>query len=245
MTADPGGSSTVQAGPGLVSESRWAAPADGNTWPGTGWRVLDATAADGKQVRDWIIGAITRHGCPVDHGDAALVVSELFTNALVHGPAGEQVLAGYCMWPGGVRIVVCDGGGAGTPQLRDPGEFETGGRGLQVVNAVAAAWGSFRAGHAQAVWCDLGQPLDVPAADAFAWLRALLAVIDLAAPRSAAVWRSPGAENSGAPATSGRQVTCSTSAGTPSLSRRLLNLPGSLRLPLPRIRMASCRIPAR
>jgi hypothetical protein len=244
MTADPGGSSTVQAGPGLTSEARRAAPADRNTWRGPEWRVLGGTAADGKQVRDWITGAITRHGCPVDPGDAALVVSELFTNALVHGPAGGQVLAGYCLWPGGIRIVVCDGGGAGTPRLCEPGEFEMGGRGLHIVNAIAAAWASFRAGHAQAVWCDLGKPLEIPAAEAFAWLRAVLTVIDLTAPRAAAVRRSPIAENCG-PVAPRRQVTGYLFAGLPALGRRLLSLPDSLRLSLPGLRVAPRHIAAR
>ena len=46
-----------------------------------------------------------------------------------------------------------------------------GGRGLQVVDSVAVRWGSFRLPGAQAVWCDLGQPLRAPDADAWAWLR--------------------------------------------------------------------------
>jgi hypothetical protein len=144
--------------------------------------VLDASAANDKPVRDWVTRVIAGHGCPVDLGDVALVVSELFTNALVHGPAGGQVLVGYCLWPGGVRIVVCDGGGPAAPRLREPGDLEVGGRGLHVVDAVAAAWGSFRAGQALVVWCDLGEPLDAAESEGFAWLRAVLPVAGIAAP---------------------------------------------------------------
>jgi hypothetical protein len=44
------------------------------------------------------------------------------------------------------------------------------------VNALAAAWGSLRVGTAQAVWCDLDEPLDSATTGAdWAWLRAILA----------------------------------------------------------------------
>ena len=48
-------------------------------------------------------------------------------------------------------------------------------RGLQVVDALTARWGSFRAARAQVVWCDLGQPLPASTVEAWAWLNALLA----------------------------------------------------------------------
>ncbi len=57
-----------------------------------------------------------------------MVVSELFGNAVMYGPAGGRVLVGYCLWREGARLVVCDGGGPGMPpgvcafegDLRDP-----------------------------------------------------------------------------------------------------------------------------
>ena len=58
---------------------------------------------------------------------------------------------------------MCDSGGPTLPRLRDGNGLAEGGRGLQVVDALAARWGSFRAARAQVVWCDLGQPL--PATD--------------------------------------------------------------------------------
>jgi serine/threonine-protein kinase RsbW len=183
MAADAEGSSTVEARPSAVDGPRRARPADNSRWRGPGWRVFDARPGHGKHARDWIARITTWHGCPVDPDDAALLVSELFTNALMHGPRGGRVLVGYCLWPGGARIVVCDGGGATPPRLRDPDEMDEGGRGLRVVDAVAAAWGSFRAGHAQAVWCDLGKPLDgIADSETRAWLLAILATVALAAP---------------------------------------------------------------
>jgi anti-sigma regulatory factor (Ser/Thr protein kinase) len=90
-------------------------------WRGPSWQVVDADPRYSGQIRDWIRSAITRHDGPVDAADAALAVAELYANAVMHGPAGGRVLAGYCLWRDGARIVVCDGGGPGRPRLRESG----------------------------------------------------------------------------------------------------------------------------
>jgi len=161
-------------------------------WRGPGWRVVDADPGHGRQVRDWIRSAVTRHGCPVDAADAALAVSELYANAVMHGPAGGRVLAGYCLWSGGARIVVCDGGGPGTPRLRRDAGLGDGGRGLQVIDSLAARWGSFRLSGTRVVWCDFGQPMHAPAGDAWAWLRSVLSACDLCPPAPQRVAAGPG-----------------------------------------------------
>jgi len=150
-------------------------------WRGPGWQVFDADPRLGSQIRDWIRSAISGHDCPVDAADAALVVTELFGNACQHGPAGGRVLAGYCLWREGARLVVCDGGGPGTPRLVHGGDLAEGGRGLHVVDSLAARWGGFRLAGSQAVWCDFGQPLRAAASDAWAWLHPVLAVCSLSA----------------------------------------------------------------
>jgi anti-sigma regulatory factor (Ser/Thr protein kinase) len=151
-------------------------------WRGPAWRIVDADPAQARQVRDWIRTAITRHGCPVDPDDAALIASELYTNAVRHGPAGGRVLTGCWLWPAGTRIVVVDGGGPGTPQLGQPETTAEGGRGLLVVDALAGTFGSFRLPDAQVVWCDLGRTLPVPADDAWTWLHRVLTATSLAPP---------------------------------------------------------------
>jgi hypothetical protein len=140
---------------------------------------VDADPGQARQVRDWIRSAISRPYCLVDPDEAALVIDELYANAVMHGPEGGQVLAGYCLWPAGARILVCDGGTASTPRLRNGADLAEGGRGLQIIDALAAAWGSFRLPGAQVVWCDLGQPLRAPDADTWAWLYRVLAACPL------------------------------------------------------------------
>jgi len=162
---------------------------DSGRWRGPGWRTFAADPACGKAVRDWITRIIGAHPCPVDPQDAAVVVSELFGNAVTHGPSGGTILVAYLLWPAGARIVICDHGGPTLPRLRDPGNLTEGGRGLHVIDALAARWGSFRAAPAQVVWADLGQPLPATGAEAWAWLTALLAACPLdaqpAEPRTA------------------------------------------------------------
>ena len=136
-------------------------------WHGREWRRFDADPACGQIVRDWISHVVAAHPGPADPADAALVVSELFANAVMHGPPGGQVLVGYVLWHQGARIVVIDGGGATVPRLRDSTGLDEGGRGLQVVDALSAQWGSFRTLRAQVVWCDLGQPMRVAADEAW------------------------------------------------------------------------------
>ena len=154
-------------------------------WRGPGWRIVDADPAAASRSGTGSAPRSPGTDCPVDPADAALAVAELFANAVMHGPASGRVLVGYCLWSQGARIVVCDGGGPSTPRLRHSTGLAEGGRGLQVVDSVAARWGSFRLIGSQVVWCDFGQPLRAPASDAWAWLRPVLSVSILSAPAAA------------------------------------------------------------
>lgn len=156
-------------------------------WRGPAWRIIDRDPRNARHVRDWISSAIALHRCPADPEDAALIVDELFVNAVEHGPRAGRVLVGYCMWNRGMRMVVCDGGGTTVPRLIDATKTAEGGRGLCLVNTLAARWGSFRLPGAQVVWSDLGQPLRAPAADTWAWLPPVLATSPLTAAAPAAV----------------------------------------------------------
>ncbi|GAA3446235.1 ATP-binding protein [Planomonospora venezuelensis] len=84
------------------------------------------------------------------HEDVILVVSELVTNALLHG-AGAPVLR-VIGTPSRVRVEVADAG-ARLPRPRDPGPFD--GFGLNVVQRLSACWGVRRRRAGKAVWCEL------------------------------------------------------------------------------------------
>lgn len=154
-------------------------------WRGPGWRIVDANPARASWIRGWLKSAVAAHGCPADPDDLAQVVAELFANAVTHGPPGGRVLAGYCLHRHGARIVVCDGGGTTTtPRLLDGPTLQQGGRGLRIVESLSAQWGTFTLPGAQTVWSDLGRPMRVPAADAWAWLPPILAEWPLAPAQS-------------------------------------------------------------
>ena len=81
--------------------------------------------------------------------DVALLVSEVFGNSVRHsgsGAAGETVMVAVRAENGIVRVEVTDRAGLGTPKLRPVGHDAEGGRGLQLVAALAARWGTRRRG---------------------------------------------------------------------------------------------------
>lgn len=82
--------------------------------------------------------------------DVVLVVSELVTNALLHGH-GTPVVR---LADGGdhVRIEVCDD----SPLLPVSHRVTpTSGLGLRVVEQLSSAWGASRRGRGKVVWCEL------------------------------------------------------------------------------------------
>jgi anti-sigma regulatory factor (Ser/Thr protein kinase) len=95
-------------------------------------------------------------GCePGTREDLLLVVSELVTNAVVHG--AEPIVVTMVRAPDRVRVEVTDGAAESSPQgnPRPPADAETG-RGLSVVTRLAVAWG-WRAspGRGKTVWAEL------------------------------------------------------------------------------------------
>jgi len=92
--------------------------------------------------------------------DAALVVSELLSNAILHAyplPGGGVEVAwdvdGAC-----VEVAVSDGGGATTPMVGHPSEFSPGGRGLGIVAHLSLTWGVRANGAGLTVWAVLPAP---------------------------------------------------------------------------------------
>lgn len=81
--------------------------------------------------------------------DAALVVSELVTNALLHGGGCTGVTVGAC--PGGVRVEVRDPTRL-SPLLAHPSEGSLTGRGMRLVQNVAEDWGADAEAVGKVVW---------------------------------------------------------------------------------------------
>jgi anti-sigma regulatory factor (Ser/Thr protein kinase) len=93
-------------------------------------------------------------------GVLQLIVSELVTNSIVHSGSGRReagtvtlALAGNS---GRVRVAVTDEGGPTLPRLREADSCAESGRGLYMVDALAAAWDCTRdSSGATTTWAEV------------------------------------------------------------------------------------------
>jgi anti-sigma regulatory factor (Ser/Thr protein kinase) len=86
--------------------------------------------------------------------DVRLMVSELATNAVLHGPRRSEVVMYLAASPGRLRVEVCDGGsGFDFPRGERP-ENALGGFGLRIVDGMASRWG-VAGDNGTCVWFEL------------------------------------------------------------------------------------------
>ncbi|MFI6693526.1 ATP-binding protein [Streptomyces sp. NPDC050433] len=103
---------------------------------------------------------LTSIGLPGELGDtAALLLSELVTNALRHGsPPGREIVVTARRADGLLWLEVEDAGDS-LPRPRDPDLVDECGRGLALVAALADDWGvAPRQGPGKRVWVTLKAP---------------------------------------------------------------------------------------
>ena len=119
--------------------------------------VTLAGRAERARAARAFVGAVLGPGHPCGD-DAELLVSEIFGNSVRHsgsGAAGETVTVAVRVGDGMVRVEVTDRAGPGRPELRPAGRDAEGGRGLQLVAALAARWGTRRRGRRTVTWFEL------------------------------------------------------------------------------------------
>ncbi len=90
--------------------------------------------------------------------EAALIVSELVTNSVLHadvGP-GQTLTVQWVTLEDRLRITVTDPGSHLVPEIRASEQPDPGGYGLKIVDELSCAWGVTHddAGRTS-VWCDL------------------------------------------------------------------------------------------
>jgi anti-sigma regulatory factor (Ser/Thr protein kinase) len=92
--------------------------------------------------------------------DAAVVVSELFSNALQHAKPlnGAQIQVWWQLEDAAVRVFVKDGGGPTMPELGELSQLSTGGRGLRIVARLSRCWGTRCDDEGTTVWADVPAP---------------------------------------------------------------------------------------
>ncbi|WP_405448623.1 ATP-binding protein [Streptomyces erythrochromogenes] len=109
-----------------------------------------------RPAREFVAETLHAWGVTCRRDDVLLCVSELATNALLHGvPPGRGYRLRMLRYDGTVRVEVHDSGD-GRPRIgrRDPGA--EGGRGLLLVAAVADRWGTLPRVPGKVVWCEFG-----------------------------------------------------------------------------------------
>ncbi|MET8214472.1 ATP-binding protein [Streptomyces hirsutus] len=119
-------------------------------------------------ARDFARRVLAEWGMRGLEDDVLLCVSELATNALVHGvPPGRGFLLRMLPYgegaDGGVRVEVHDSGGGvpAVPQAEGDREPTEGGRGLLLVDELADKWGVGERAPGKVVWCEFATPAAV------------------------------------------------------------------------------------
>ena len=89
--------------------------------------------------------------------DVALVISELFSNALRHAAPlpGAKIRIAWRIDTGCVRVSVTDGGAQTVPELGEPTQAATGGRGLRIVEKLSTRWGTSAGEEGTTVWAEV------------------------------------------------------------------------------------------
>ena len=135
--------------------------------------LLPFTASSVGVARRHLVSDLIEAGvCATSATDAALVISELLSNALQHAQPlrGARIRVAWDLDTDSVRVAVSDGGGSTRPELGEPTPTTTGGRGLWIVARLSRRWGTLSDEEGTTVWAEvLVMPLEavaVPAAAA-------------------------------------------------------------------------------
>lgn len=137
---------------GLPPLKHWAVRLPRAACAGPALNAIDRVVP--RRIRTIGSAKLVHWGLPGLVDTAAVLISELVTNAYQHGSA-SHVEFRMCLTRPHVTIEVEDG----TPRrpiLRDAGEFDEGGRGLLLVDDLATRWGY--ANDATTTWCILDLP---------------------------------------------------------------------------------------
>jgi anti-sigma regulatory factor (Ser/Thr protein kinase) len=118
---------------------------------------LNPAPASVPVARHLVLDLLGAWGAPHDAGDAALLVTELVANVVDHVAGEASFTLELTLSEQWLRISVVDGS-ALHPVVR---AFETGasrGRGMRLVEAIAARWGVEDHADGKRVWFELAAP---------------------------------------------------------------------------------------
>lgn len=121
------------------------------------WRAvidLAPTSAAPAAARTVVAAVLQGWGLGDGASDAQQVVTELVTNAIRHAPGQASYELELVARADGVRIYVADGSPA-RPTVAHVAPHVAHGRGMRIVQALAADWGTDEHHGGKRVWADL------------------------------------------------------------------------------------------
>jgi len=114
--------------------------------------LLEAAPTSAGVARRFVTTALDRWGAPGNRDVLELLTSELVTNAILH--ARTAILLTVCLSGDRVRVNVTDQNRQ-PPVRRWAKEEATSGRGLELVEALAVAWGVSPDDAGKVVWFEV------------------------------------------------------------------------------------------
>ena len=116
---------------------------------------MDAGPSAPRAARHWVMRTIAEAGVGgASNQVVELLTGELVANAVVHGPRDAPVRIQIGIDGATVHIGVRDTGG-GTPTVGHPEPTAASGRGLALVEALSAAWGTQVHPDGKTVWFEV------------------------------------------------------------------------------------------
>lgn len=135
----------------LETETTMCEPAKGETTPPVEvtplWRAAEAAADARRFIEDRFGDDLSDQAAD----SARLVVSELATNAFIHGEGAITLKAQ--LLDDRLRVEVVDEGSGNTPAIRAQSKRDGGGWGLRIVDALSLEWGAYEG--TSHVWADI------------------------------------------------------------------------------------------
>lgn len=114
--------------------------------------TLSARPESVGRGRRWVVGAARREHAPQDVLDVLeLLTSELVANAVEHGGGHGVITVRTCHHEDHYGVAVSDRA-PGAPVVRAMDPYDTGGRGIGLVDLLAAEWGVRTEREGKAVW---------------------------------------------------------------------------------------------
>jgi anti-sigma regulatory factor (Ser/Thr protein kinase) len=117
--------------------------------------LAETVPASVARIRRFASDAARTTAPDVDADTVALLVSEVATNALVHGRGNVRVRVHPTAR--GLRVEVHDGNPA-LPARRRATPMDEGGRGIALVEALSAGWGAEHTADGKNVWFEVTAP---------------------------------------------------------------------------------------